>query len=107
MSEFEVGGYGVSSWGYDQTNVDFYKVVRKSAKSVWLMPVQSAVQETGFMCGNSVPSDEPVEWKGKVLMKRLSVYENENGRDEYCGGYFSSELVRPWNGKPERSSWYA
>jgi len=39
----EVGDFFVESWGYDQTNVDFYQVVRvaKSGASVWLRHVRS------------------------------------------------------------------
>jgi len=36
----KVGDIFYTSWGYDQTNVEFFKVVRVSASSVW-------VQETG------------------------------------------------------------
>lgn len=36
----KVGDIFYTSWGYDQTNVEFFKVVRVSAASVW-------VQETG------------------------------------------------------------
>lgn len=33
---FAVGDILYSSWGYDQTNIDFYQVVRTTAKSVWV-----------------------------------------------------------------------
>lgn len=36
----KVGDIFYTSWGYDQTNVEFYKVVRVSKSSVW-------VQQTG------------------------------------------------------------
>lgn len=32
----DVGDILYSSWGYDQTNIDFYEVVRRTEKSVWL-----------------------------------------------------------------------
>jgi len=40
-----VGDVFVESWGYDQTNKDFYQVVEvtKSGKSVWLIAVESVV----------------------------------------------------------------
>ena len=40
-----VGDFFEESWGYDQTNIDFYQVVRVSAsgKSIWLRHVASDV----------------------------------------------------------------
>jgi hypothetical protein len=40
IKEVKVGDIFYTSWGYDQTNVEFYKVVRATKSSVW-------VQETG------------------------------------------------------------
>ena len=36
-----MGDIMYSSWGYDQTNVDFYKVVRVTKASAWLQPIGS------------------------------------------------------------------
>ncbi len=43
----QLGDFFRESWGYDQTNVDFYQVVRISAsgKTVWLRRVRSAQVE--------------------------------------------------------------
>ena len=34
------------SWGYDQTNIDYFIVTRTTAKSVWIVPVDSMVVES-------------------------------------------------------------
>lgn len=49
------GGIFVSSWGYDQTNVDFYKVVKVTAKTVMLIPIERKVQLKGFMRYTAMP----------------------------------------------------
>jgi hypothetical protein len=104
MSAFEVGQFGVSQWGYDQTNTDFYQVVKKSEKSVWLKPVQVfAVESTGPMSETVIPGVEDHSWKNKVICKRIQKY----GDDESSGGWYGSEHVVPWDGKPKHSSWYA
>ena len=41
----EVGDILVSSWGYDQTNIDYYKIVRKSAGSVWIQKLKKQYLE--------------------------------------------------------------
>lgn len=45
----EVGDFFEESWGYDQTNVDFYQVVRvsSSGKTVWMRQVQTACVKGG------------------------------------------------------------
>jgi len=52
----QVGDVLVSSWGYDQTNVDFYQVVAVVGKSVDIRPIGQQYQETGFMSGDCVPA---------------------------------------------------
>ena len=49
------GDIFVSSWGYDQTNVDFYEVVKVAAKTVTLIPIERKVQLKGFMRYTAMP----------------------------------------------------
>jgi hypothetical protein len=64
---FNVGDVVYNSWGYDQTNVDWYRVAKTSAHYVWLQPISGHCEETGFMSGNSEPQiktegSNPAEW---------------------------------------------
>lgn len=43
---FTVGSILYTSWGYDQTNVDFYQVSRVKGKTVFLRPIQSKIVRT-------------------------------------------------------------
>jgi len=52
VGPYTIGDVLVSSWGYDQTNIDFYQVIgfTKSGKSVRLIAIESDhVETTGFM----------------------------------------------------------
>lgn len=44
-STVKVGDFFEESWGYDQTNVDFYEVVKVSAsgQTIWMRHVQASV----------------------------------------------------------------
>jgi hypothetical protein len=42
---YAVGGVWYTSWGYDQTNVEFFEVVRDTGKSVVLRRIKAAVQD--------------------------------------------------------------
>lgn len=57
----KVGDFFYSSWGYDQTNVDFYKVVGLTPKGVKVQKWTSAV-----VSGSGGPSEGVVPGEGPV-----------------------------------------
>lgn len=72
----EVGDIFAASWGYDQTNVDFYEVVgvTASGKSVRIVPIASEVvwgdaysEQVKAVPGSASPDAKPVT-------KRLRFY---------------------------------
>jgi hypothetical protein len=47
--ELTAGTVLYTSWGYDQTNIDFYQVVRSTDKTVWLQQLEKeVVEQTGW-----------------------------------------------------------
>lgn len=73
---YKVGDIVNTSWGYDQTNVDFFIVTRVSAGCVWVRSIAQDFEATGFMCGRCWPK-MPIEMVG------------EESRHVVRGGYFS------------------
>lgn len=56
VNSFKVGQILYDSWGYDQTNIDFYQVVGLGAKSVKIRKIaQKYVRSGGFMCEYVTP----------------------------------------------------
>ena len=96
----EVGQYLVASWGYDQTNVNFYKVVALIGKSM-----AEVIAVPGIMVGNEggssmsskvIPAEDPLPGAKSY---RVQV---KAGRATINGNRAST-----WDGKPEYTSWYA
>lgn len=58
----QVGDFFVSSWGYDQTNIDFYKVVGVTPKGVKIQKWTAACveSESSGYTDALVPGDGPV-----------------------------------------------
>lgn len=54
-SSIKVGDVFLCSWGYDQTNTDFYQAVGLTKASVKVRRIRHSVVETGMMCGQSTP----------------------------------------------------
>lgn len=68
--DVKVGDVFRSSWGYDQTNVDYYQVTRMvGAQSVEIRRIGAVSWGTEFMQGRSVPAVD--DFRGKPMVKRL------------------------------------
>jgi hypothetical protein len=64
-----------TSWGYDQTNIDFYMVVDITKSSVKVVSLGSDRTYTGSMQGTCVPN---LNTKGTDIMtKRINIYNNK------------------------------
>ncbi len=97
----KIGSILYTSWGYDQTNVDFYVVTRTTEKSVWIRKIVQDFESTGFMAGKCWPK-MPIEMVGPET-RHVVQGEGENdpghitvdghsahletGRDHYTSSY--------------------
>lgn len=52
---FKVGDIFRQTWGYDQTNINYFEVVRTSDKCVWVREIEQALFERGDMTGYTTP----------------------------------------------------
>lgn len=96
-----------STWGWEQTNVDFYMVVRKTAASVWLQKVCHGERKDAgaFMQTYCTPSTTPVP--GSEVIRRKRKQFNYGGKVEEYAKIESYSLASPWNGKPVLETSYA
>lgn len=63
----KVGDLLYTSWGYDQTNVEFYAVTRVSGKRVWVREIAQDSESTGFMQARCWPA-VPIRFCGDETM---------------------------------------
>jgi len=69
----DVGDVLRCSWGYDQTNIDYYQVLRLvGKKSVEIIAICADSKETGNMKGDSVPSVGEFKKDAKPMIKRAT-----------------------------------
>lgn len=115
----KVGDIFLLSWGYDQTNVNFFQVTRLSKGGVFVKEIncQSAGGE-GFMCQNvtAVANSfkDKSQWctpKGQAFCGNVETFRKINYNDSNDSvPYFtvrSRYYAFLWNGKPTYMSWYA
>jgi len=84
-----------TSWGYEQTNVDFYQVTSIRGCIVEIRPIAAEITETGFMCGTTVPVLDA--FTGPARCHRIV-------RNYLTVGY--RQWAHKWDGTPCRCSWY-
>lgn len=96
-----VGDVVFTEWGYDQTNVDYFLVVRvPSPRSVVLRELESDRIEDGpmSMSGRAVPRLGEFVAGSKELTRRAAGAGYVNVSD-------SRGAARKWDGQPRRVSW--
>jgi hypothetical protein len=89
----KVGDIFVSSWGYDQTNIDYYKVLNVKNKTAILAEIGQKREYTGHMSGRCVPNPDVVG--KKILTKRIM---SMNGSPYFKMASYASAY--PWSGSP-------
>jgi hypothetical protein len=103
VNPFKVGDIFYDSWGYEQTNIDFYQVVEAGPKSVVIREVaQSGQNERGYSPMSEMVSARPNEFIGEPVKKPLQILGNGDI-------YISSRhgWMGRWDGRPKYASHYA
>jgi len=96
----KVGDILSYSWGYDQTNVDFYQVVKATDKTVTIRMIAGKVKETGFMSGGATPAKG--KFIGPPIVKRVT--KGSQFEQNYISMKYGS--LQLYDGRPKYTSWY-
>jgi hypothetical protein len=124
---FQPGAILYSSWGWEQTNIDWYRIVKRSGEWLTLMPIRSATREEGFMAGHCCPQsivdahgqhlpvdrdpaiDNDVAWKNReaglsspTFRRKLQLLDGKPSSTTIKYGF-----AYLWHGQPVACSWYA
>lgn len=80
---FEVGQIYYDSWGYDQTNIDFYQIVEVKAKSVVIRSIggEFVPGTQGMDCSNVRPVKD--SFSGEPMQKNIQFSINSNNQQPH------------------------
>lgn len=101
QTTLEVGDILEGSWGYDQTNIEFYQVVKKiSGKSIEIRELCQSIVEgsTGFLCENVMPVKDCFTENSKPIRKLVNVHNRVS---------FQCFSLSKWDGRACYQSHYA
>ena len=98
------------SWGYDQTNVDYYQVLSVSNKTATFCKIAQLSESDGYLQGNCVPATNHFIGKPfKKLIQKSSVESNAFIKIASYANAYKIEPVAVVSNKPiyESSHWTA
>jgi len=107
-AQVNVGDIFKASWGYDQTNIDYYQVVAVKGMSIEVREIACQSQETMAMQGVCVPA--PNSFIGETMKKRIQAYgDNVYFRINSFSSAYLEKPVAVVAGVPifKESSWTA
>jgi hypothetical protein len=87
----------VCSWGYDQTNINFYQIISRKNDFIILQEIGKTITDNQYDRGHCVAN--PSNLIGEPMRKKITKYALVK--------FSSFEIARPWKGKPEYWSSYA
>lgn len=88
-----------SSWGWEQTNVSFYKVSKVTPSGVRVRPMRTQIIGKGFMSGVAIPIEGSESGPEGEFFRKVSQFGSI--------AVSSYEFAHKWNGKEMYCSWYA
>lgn len=90
----------VCDWGYEQTNIDYYLVIKKTTKSVWLQKIgKFFLGLDSPMSAYVMPDPTVVDADCPVIMSRIG----KNDGWIKIGRHYGYR----WDGKKQLCSWWA
>lgn len=98
VNPFKVGDILGSSWGYEQTNVDFYQIIAVTAKTLTIQQMRKDSEETGWLQGTCTPRPNDFVKDSKPMVRK--VHSNYINLTSYSGASL-------WDGKPMHWTAYA
>lgn len=109
QEDIQVGDVFHSSWGATMHMNTYWRVVRKTSKTVTLRELQTVQHCTGFLSGEEYPIDEYVDSENLYDRRRVEVdgkfYSQVtrwlNAKGSMTVKIESYQFARPWDGKPD------
>lgn len=90
-----------NSWGWEQTNIDFYQVIKSTDKTVWVREISQVKtpDKDGFMTGKCIPVKD--SFKGEEQKHGIRMFHGE----QYVNCEYGT--MQLWNGELKAYSCYA
>ena len=107
LHSFAVGDIFYDSWGWEQTNIDFYQITEVKGKTVCMRPIASEHEyRKGFSSMSGFVKPVKDSFTGEAITKRIMFLMGSDNTTQF---YLKSRhgWISQYDGKPLYCSWYA
>lgn len=101
--DFKVGDILYDSWGYEQTNIDWYQITEVKGRSITMREIKCTSEDTGWMTGRAMPVKG--SFCGDPIKKVVQAYVSNGKAHHYINSRHG--WISQWDGTPKRWSSYA
>jgi len=85
--QFRIGEIIYNSWGYDQTNIDFYEVVKVTKATVVIKPIQGQYASPGHCDMSEFLKPLKGQFVGDEMRKKIQWYDGKASVKFQFGGF--------------------
>lgn len=104
-TRFEPGAILSDSWGCEQTNVDFYVIMRRTGQFITVLPMFCRSEyDSKSMTSKNIPGE--VDYTAKLIRKKLKSYDGQESGFSFSN-YSGGGWCRLWKGCVQHASHYA
>ena len=105
---YKIGDILVNSWGYEQTNIEFYQVTEIKEKTIVVRQISQSVEAGSYyshgMACNVLPEPNSFIIDGRMDKLTYQLRVKANGYLSQPKPYY---YIHKWDGRPMYCSWYA
>lgn len=101
LSSLNIGDIFVSSWGYEQTNVDFYQIIEIKKSQASIKKLSKSISEALGSMSGYVTAIKDHFLNDEIINKRILF----DGNNPYFK--FDHTTASRWDGREQYQSWYA
>lgn len=114
MANAKIGDIFSISWGYDQTNVNFYRIKALRGKTQAVIePVEMKrkISSTGFMCQDASYNINTATLKSRDVfindVQKGKIVKFQNYYNDIPSFSLEGHIATPYHGQTVYESWYA
>lgn len=108
VNPFQVGQMLYDSWGYDQTNIDFYQVIEVKNKSVVIQRIKGKmIPSEGYCSMSGLTAPVANSFYGEPIRKNVNAWVSETSTRYYLRSDRGSMSVYDRGDNGVYCSWYA
>lgn len=107
---FQIGDIILNSWGYDQTNIDYYQIIEVKNKMIVAKAIhQTFLKSEGLssLASYVMPDKDNFSQNGEVLNLKLKYTFWNNALEVTICNPKSFFYFKKWDGEKNYCSWYA